>query len=331
MMRMAITAGAAALLSVAPAQAQDTVEIDFVLNWIAGGDHAPYYYAKGQGWYEEAGLDVNIEQGKGSTMATQRTGVGAADIGLADLGTALLALGQGADFKAVMNIYANSPYGMYWLKSSGIEGVEDFAGRKIGNPPSDAARAMWPALAEAAGMDPEAVDWVNVQPNAKLAGLKSGAFDVTTSFYNIHHIFERELGDDMGYFAWKEHGVNPYGNSIIVNDAFLEEHPEAVRDFVQVTQRAFAFCVESPEPCIDALVAANTGLQKENELENWGLVVELMTDETSTTEGLGYFDPDRLRSDYELTETYFEIAEPFDVAEKVTNEHLDTSIVMPTP
>lgn len=322
---------AALLLAPAGARAQEPVDVDFILNWIAGGDHAPYYYAKEQGWYEDAGIDLNIEQGKGSTLAAQRTGVGASDIGLADLGTALVAKGKGAEFTAVMNIYANSPYGMYWLKSSGIADVKDFAGRKIGNPPSDAARAMWPALARAVGLDPDSVSWVNVQPNAKLAGLKSGAFDVTTSFYNIHHIFERELGDDMGFFAWKEYGINPYGNSIIVNNEFLAEHEDAVRSFVEVTQRAFRTCVETPEPCIDALVAANTGLQKENELQNWALVVELMTDETSTTKGLGYFEPERLKSDYELTETYFELEQPFDVSEAVTNEYLDTSIVLPKP
>jgi NitT/TauT family transport system substrate-binding protein len=278
MKAISIAAGVAALLLAPAAQAQDKVEIDFVLNWIAGGDHAPYYYAKQEGWYEEAGIDLDIEQGKGSAAAAQRTGVGVSDIGLADLGTALIAKGKGADFVAVMNVYANSPYGMYWLKSSGIEGIEDFAGRKIGNPPSDAARAMWPALAKAVEMDPDSVGWVNVQPNAKLAGLKSGAFDITTSFYNIHHIFERELGDDMGYFAWKEHGINPYGNSIIVNGAFLAENEDAVRSFVEVTQRAFKTCVETPEPCVEALVAANTGLQQDNEMENFALVVELMTD-----------------------------------------------------
>lgn len=326
-----ITTSAVAVLLATGAQAQDKTEIDFVLNWIAGGDHAPYYFAKAEGWYEEAGLDVNIEQGKGSAAAVQRTAIGRADIGLADLGTALIAKGKGADFKAVMNIYANSPYGMYWLKSSGIEDIQDFPGHTIGNPPSDAARTMWPALASAAGIDPESVGFVNVQPNAKLAALKSGAIDITTSFYNIHHIFKRELGDDMGFLAWKEYGINPYGNSIIVNGEFLEKNEEAVRDFVQVTQRAFAHCVTNPEPCVDALVAANTGLQKENELQNWSLVVELMTDETSTTKGLGYFDPERLQSDYELTETYFGIEEPFDVTDAVTNEYLDTSIVVPQP
>ncbi|MEO1103617.1 MAG: ABC transporter substrate-binding protein, partial [Pseudomonadota bacterium] len=267
----------------------------------------------------------------GSTLAAQRTGIGQTEIGLADLGTALVAKGKGADFVAVMNIYANSPYGMYWLKSSGIETVKDFEGRKIGNPPWDAARAMWPALAKAVEMDPDSVRWVNVQPNAKLAGLKSGAIDVTTSFYNIHHIFQRELGDDMGFFAWKEHGINPYGNSIIVNGEFLAENEDTVKAFVDVTQRAFHYCVETPEPCIDALVEANTGLQKDNELQNWALVVELMTDETSTTKGLGYFDEGRLADDYTLTSTYFELEEPFDISDVVTNRFIDTSITVPTP
>ena len=48
------------------------------------------------------------------------------------------------------------------------------------------------------GMDPNSVRWVNVAPNAKLAALKSKNIDVTTSFYNIHFIFQKVLGDDMG-------------------------------------------------------------------------------------------------------------------------------------
>jgi NitT/TauT family transport system substrate-binding protein len=323
------TIAAAAVTALIAGSAQAETQIDFVLNWIAGGDHAPYYYAVQEGWYADAGLDVQIEQGKGSTAAVQRTGVGQTQIGLADMGTALVGKGQGADLVAIMNVYANSPYGMYWLKSSGIEDIQDFPGRSIGNPPSDAARAMWPALAKSVGIDPESVRWVNVQPNAKLAGVKAGSIDITTSFYNIHHIFQRELGEDMGYFAWKEYGINPYGNSLFVHGPFLEENPEAVAAFAEVTQKAFAFCVDNPEPCIDALVAANTGLMKDNELENWALVVELMTDETSTTRGLGFFDEARMQADYELVETYFEITEPFDVTEIYTNEYLDESIKMP--
>ncbi len=116
------------------------------------------------------GIDLNIEPGKGSALATQRVGAGATPIGLADMGGVLVAKGKGADTVAVFNVYANSPQGMYWLKSSGITGVKDFAGKKIGNPAADGARVMWPALAKANGIDPKSVTWVNIDANAKLAG-----------------------------------------------------------------------------------------------------------------------------------------------------------------
>ena len=112
--------------------ASSAEKVEFILNWIAGGDHAPYFYALQQGWYKDAGIDLEIQQGKGSSMSSQRTGVGKNPIGLADLGTALVAKGKGANLVAVMNVYANSPYGMYWLKSSGIKGPKGLVGKKIG-------------------------------------------------------------------------------------------------------------------------------------------------------------------------------------------------------
>ena len=67
-----------------------------------------------------------------------------------------------------MNVYANSPQGMYWLKSSGINSIKDFAGKKIGNPAGDGARTMWPALAKTSGIDPNSVTWVNIDGLADL-------------------------------------------------------------------------------------------------------------------------------------------------------------------
>ena len=308
------------------AQAQESVK--FALNWIAGGDHAPYYYAFSEGWYKDAGIDLVIEQGKGSAAAAQKVGAGVNPLGLADLATALVARGKGADVVGVYNVYANSPQGLYWLKSSGITSVKDFPGKKIGNPAGDAARAMWPALAKAQGIDPESVTWVNLAPNAKLGALKAKSIDVTTSFYNIHHIFQRELGDDMGFVAWRNVGLNPYGNTIIANGEYLKSNKDTVAAFVKVTQKAFAACVENPQPCIDALVAANSALQAENELANWGLVTELMSDEISRTVALGWLDDKRMADDYELVETYLGLDEPFAIKTAYTNEFIDESIKM---
>ncbi len=308
---------------------QASEKIDFILNWVAGGDHAPIYWAKAEGRYEAAGIDLTISQGKGSTLSSQRVGIGKNSMGIADLGTALVARGAGANLVGVMNIYANSPYGMYWLKSSGIRDARDFAGKKIGNPPWDAARKMWPALAKAVGIDAKSVRWVNVDPNAKVAALKSRNIDLTTSFYNIHFIFQATLGDDMGFLPWRKHGINPYGNSIIVNASYLEANRKAVADFVRVTQKAYADCVNQPVPCIDALVAANSGLKTDTSMKNWRLVEELMSDETSRTRALGYFDPARMQSDYGMVETYFAIKKPFEITSAYSNDFLDMSVKMP--
>src|SRR5579884_3051259 len=294
-----ITVAAMVVLSHA-GMARAAEKLDFILNWVAGGDHAPYYFARAKGWYAQAGLDVNLIQGSGSSNAAQRTGAGINQVGLADLTTVLVAIGKGADEVAVMNVYANYPGGFYWLKSSGIKSIKDFAGKKIGNPPGDAARALWPALAKANGIDPNSVTWVNVSPNAKLPALKSHAVDIVTEFYNLHHVYKAELGADMGYLAWKDAGVNPYGNSIAVNGAFLKAHRDTVANFVKVTQKAFAACVADAKPCIQALVEANSGLQFDSQMTNWHEVEQLMSDKTSQTEGLGWFDPGRMQYTYEL-------------------------------
>jgi len=317
---------AAAALAASPAAAQQ--KIDFMLNWVPGGDHAPYYYAKKQGWYAKEGIDLNLEPGKGSALAVQKVGAAANPIGLADMGNVLIGKGKGTDAVGVFNVYANSPQGLYWLKSSGIKGIKDFPGKKIGNPAADGARPMWPALAKANGIDPKSVTWVNVDANAKLSALKSKSIDITTSFYNIHHIFQRELGDDLGFVAWREIGLNPYGNSVIVNGDYLRKNQALVGKFVKVTQRAFAACVKDPKPCVKALVDANGALKADNELVNWSLVEVLMSDKHSKTVALGIHDDGRMSADYELVRDYIGIDKPFDVKTTYTNEFLDRSVKM---
>lgn len=324
-MRKIVLAALAAAVA-APAAAQ--TKLDFILNWVPGGDHAPYYYAKAQGWYAKEGIDLNIEPGKGSALATQKVGAGANPVGLADMGGVLVAKGKGADTVAVYNVYANSPQGLYWLKSSGIKGIKDFPGKKIGNPAADGARTMWPALAKANGIDPKSVTWVNIDANAKLSALKAKSIDITTSFYNLHHVFQRELGADMGFLAWRDVGLNPYGNSIIVNAEYLKKNRAAVGRFVKVTQRAFAACVKDPRPCVQALVDANGALKFDNELTNWSLVEVLMSDKFSREVALGIHDDGRMQADYALVRDYVGIDKPFDVKSVYTNEFLDRSIRM---
>jgi len=154
----------ALVASSAPSYAAESVNL--ILNWSPTADHSPFYYAKAQGWYEKAGIDLTIETGKGSGVSSLKVGSGGSPFGIADLATMLVAKSKGADVVAVMSIYANTGQTFYWLKSYGVNGPKDFPGHKIGNPPGDASRVMWPAFAKAAGIAPDAVNFVNVgQPN----------------------------------------------------------------------------------------------------------------------------------------------------------------------
>ena len=324
--KFAMAAVAGIALAVSPASAQ---KLTFTLNWVAGGDHAPYFYAQKMGWYKDAGIDIEFETGRGSAASAQKVGAGQSQLGLSDMAGVLLFRGKGADLVGLMNVYANSPQGLYWRQSSGIKSAKDLAGKKIGNPAGDGARTMWPALAKTLGIDPDSVTWVNIAANAKLGALKAGTIDATTSFFNLHHVFARELGDDMGFLAWKDAGVNPYGNSIIANGKWLSANKETAGKFIKITQKAFAECTKKPEPCVQALVEANSGLLLKNETDNWHLVTILMNDETARTVALGWHDDERMAADYKLVNDYLKLDTPYDIKTAYTNEFLDKSVKMP--
>jgi NitT/TauT family transport system substrate-binding protein len=257
-----------------------------------------------------------------------KVGSGGSPFGIADLATALVARGKGADVVAVMSIYANTGQTFYWLKSYGVNGVKDFPGHKIGNPPGDASRVMWPAFAKAAGIAPDSVNFVNVGPTAKIAALKSHSVDIISDFYNEHDLKVIEFGTDLGYLNWKDIGLNPYGNSLIVNGAYLEKNPKLVEDFVKITQKAYAACVADVAPCLKALLDQVSGLDKENQQRQWERIKFLMTDEFTTTKALGWIDGARMKQDYELVQTYLGMEKPFDVQTAFTARMLDTSVKM---
>jgi NitT/TauT family transport system substrate-binding protein len=318
-----------ALALLAPSLPAGAAEpVNLMLNWTPTADHSPFYYAKAQGWYEKAGIDLNIEVGKGSGISSLKVGSGGSPFGIADLATMLVARGKGADVVALMSIYANTGQTFYWLKSYGVDGAKDFPGHKIGNPPGDASRVMWPAFAKAAGIAPDAVGFVNVGPTAKIAALKSHTVDIISDFYNEHDLKVIEFGNDLGFVNWKDIGLNPYGNSLIVNGAFLEKNPKLAEDFVKISQKAFATCVADVSPCLKALLDQVSGLDKENQERQWERIKFLMTDDFTTTKALGWIDAARMKKDYELVQTYLGMEKPFAVEAAFSTKLLDTSIKM---
>ncbi len=81
--RIAALAAAAVTLAAAPlAVAQDKVSLR--LNWYLGGLHVPFYYGKDKGYYAAEGIDLTINEGRGSANTVQVVAAGSDTFGLAD-------------------------------------------------------------------------------------------------------------------------------------------------------------------------------------------------------------------------------------------------------
>src|SRR3546814_6103716 len=75
MMRSHIAAGLGAVLlagaAAVPAPAVAADKVTLMLNWYVYGEHAPFYYGKEKGIYAKQGIDLDIQEGRGSAVTTQ--------------------------------------------------------------------------------------------------------------------------------------------------------------------------------------------------------------------------------------------------------------------
>jgi len=235
----------------------------------------------------------------------------------------LVAKSKGADVVALMSIYANTAK-LLLLKSYGVNGPKDFVGHKIGNPPGDASRVMWPAFAKAAGIAPDAVTFVNIGPTAKIAALKSHTVDIISDFYNEHDLKVIEFGQTSAP-SIEGHRAEPVRQFTIVNGAYMAKNPKVVEEFRSGQPEGLCACVADLAPCLKALLDQASGLTRRTRSGQWERIKYLMTDEFTTTKGLGWIDGERMKRDYELVQTYLGMEKPFDVTTAFSTRMLDAA------
>ena len=94
-------------LSVLPASAADKVVL--MLNWYVYGEHAPFYYGKEKGYFSDVGIDLEIQEGRGSAATTQAVAAKTADFGYVDVPTMMRAAVKGAPVVATGVLLQTSP------------------------------------------------------------------------------------------------------------------------------------------------------------------------------------------------------------------------------
>src|SRR4026208_382253 len=77
-----------------PASAADKVVL--MLNWYVYGEHAPFFYGKDKGIYAAEGIDLEIQEGRGSAVTVQAVAAKTVDFAYADVPTMIRAAVKGA-------------------------------------------------------------------------------------------------------------------------------------------------------------------------------------------------------------------------------------------
>src|SRR5947199_10001013 len=101
-------------------EAQSSQKVTFALNWFAVGDHAAYWVALDGGYYKTKGLDVEMQNSKGSGDSLAKVDTGRADIGLADSAVVIAAVGRRPKTNAVGMVLDETPTNVWSREASPI-------------------------------------------------------------------------------------------------------------------------------------------------------------------------------------------------------------------
>ena len=168
---IATGAAAIALATSSLAVAQDKVSLR--LNWYLGGLHVPFYYGKDKGYYAAEGIDLTINEGRGSANTVQVVAAGSDTFGLADSSSVVLTASKGADVKSVMSLLNTTGFSVVSLADSGIKTPKDLEGKKVAVTPGDPLGQLLQAVCKANSVDCGKITMIQVDPAAKLLRLWS--------------------------------------------------------------------------------------------------------------------------------------------------------------
>lgn len=237
-----------AVLTASLGTAARATEVNFITDFGFNGRHAYFYVALDKGYYKAEGLDVKILRGQGSADAIKKVAAGAADIGFADAGSLVLARANDAiPAKLVAIVYASPPQAIFALAESGIRTPKDLEGRTIADSAFSAMPVIFNAYAQAAGIDRTKVKWISAESSSLPALLTTGRVDAIGQFTVGEPLLAAASAKKLVRLAYKDPGLDYYGNGIIASDHTIRDKPDMVRSFVRATLRGMQDAFAAPE------------------------------------------------------------------------------------
>lgn len=262
----------AAFSTLAPAQ--DAVSLR--LNWYLGGLHVPFYYGKERGFYKEEGIDLTINEGRGSANTVQVVAAGSDTFGLADSSSVVATAAKGAEVKSVMSLLNSTGFSVVSLASAGIKTPKDLEGKKLAVSPGDPLGQLFRALAAHNKLDMSKISFVQVDPAAKVVAVLEKRVDGLLGGADDQYFLIKYKGEEPAALRYADHGANIVGMTILTQEATIKNKADLVRRFVKATARSWDEAKKNPEAAVDAGLKAKSDLNRQSTLDQLKVDIELL-------------------------------------------------------
>jgi len=274
-MKARVIAAALTLLGLAlaaGAQAQTAKPMKLTLNFLAGGPQAGFMYAKALGLYEKAGINLTIEEGRGSGTTAQLVATGQTDVGFADAPAAMQLRSKNAPVKIIAPGLQTNGFAIITLEDSGIAKPADLVGKRLAVQPGTAQTTLLKAILTANNMDESKVNIVNIDPSALVGTLIEKKVDAILGGADFQSVQLRDRGFKVRDILYRDVGVPTVGLSIIARDDKIAADPDLYRKFIAASLEGWDAARKNPGDAAEAVVkmfpaATKEQIQKQLEVD----------------------------------------------------------------
>jgi NitT/TauT family transport system substrate-binding protein len=308
------------MLGAAGARAADQASL--LLNWYLGGLHTPFYLGLERGYYADEGIDLTINEGRGSARAVQVIAAKGDTFGMSDAGSLMLGAAQGAPIKAVMSLLNTSGFGIISLAETGITSVKDLEGKTLAVSPGDALTQLFPAVVAANELDGDAIELVFMDPPAKPVAVMEKRTDALLGGIDDQYFLIEAQGHEPASLRFADLGVNTVGITVHTHEDVLAENPDLVRRFVKASVRSWQAALDDPEAAVEAALKVKPDLNRESTLKQLQVDLGLLFSPNTEGHGIGYGAEADWQHTKELLAEYRELETDREASSFYTNEFL---------
>jgi len=246
----------AAFASTGSAIAADKVVL--MLNWYVYGEHAPFYYGKAKGIYAAEGIDLEIQEGRGSAATTQAVAAKTADFGYVDVPTMMRAAIKGAPVVSTGVLLQTSPMSAMGFADKNIRKPDDIKGKTVAITPADSMTQIWPLFLKVTGLKESDFKTVAGDGQTKLNAVINGQADLLLGYVMDQSMKIKDAtGKDVYPIKFADYGINMVSSGIIANSSFVKDKPDLVKRFMAATTKSVEAAEKDPKAAAESILAAN--------------------------------------------------------------------------